>query len=206
MKKVVAVFDFDGTLTKRDSLPRFLWHYAGPRQFIRKSLSLAPALLKYLLGRLDNHAAKEKVFITFFARARKNEFSAKAGAFSRMVLPSLVKAECAKKLQWHQQQGHQCLLVSASIEDYLIPWAERAGFAKVLGTRLEIDATGFLTGRLLGGNCYGAEKVRRMQEYLGSLRQFEIYAYGDSRGDKELLETADHPFYRTVKDENAFPC
>ncbi len=207
MKKVVAFFDFDGTLTKSDSLSRFLWYYyrSTPQIFIRKLLFLAPTLLKYCVGLSGRNIAKEKLFTVFFAHVDNKEFMAKAQSFSHSILPSLLKAEAMERLQWHQQQGHQCILVSASIEGYLIPWAERVGFSKVLATRLEVDSAGLLTGKFFGKNCYGPEKARRLEEYLCRLNRFEIYAYGDSRGDKELLAIADLPFYKTFTEERAYP-
>ncbi len=205
MKAVAALFDFDGTLTKIDSLLMFLWHQVKLWTFVRRSLSLASILLRYILGLIDNDTAKERLFVILFAQTSKSEFAAIAYSFSNSVLPTILSVEPMERLKWHREQGHRCILVSASIEDYLVPWAEAEGFSKVLATRLEVDAQGFLTGRFLGKNCYGTEKVRRIEEYLGALDQFEIYAYGDSRGDKEMLAIADHPFYRSVRQPTDFP-
>jgi HAD superfamily hydrolase (TIGR01490 family) len=164
-----------------------------------------PVLLKYALGLMDNNLAKEKLLAVFFAHEGKREFTVKARWFSQHVLPALVRTETMQKLQWHREQGHRCILVSASLEDYLLPWAEQAGFSKALATRLEVNREGLITGKLSGKNCYGPEKARRLEEDCGPLSQFEIYAYGDSRGDKELLEMADHPFYRSLWSEREFP-
>jgi phosphatidylglycerophosphatase C len=87
------------------------------------------------------------------------------------------------------------ILVSASLEIYLLPWAKTIGLDQVIGTRLAVQ-NGLLTGRIIGQNCYGAEKVKRLQAVLGDLSQYCIYAYGDSRGDRELLEIATCPYYR----------
>ncbi len=95
-------------------------------------------------------------------------------------------------------------LVSASILDYLIPWAEDMGFTDVLATKLEIDAKGIITGNFSGKNCKGDEKVRRLEECVNDLEKHEIYAYGDSRGDKEILAIADHPFYKSFTNENKY--
>lgn len=63
-----------------------------------------------------------------------------------------------------------------------------------MGTKMEFDEKGF-TGRFLSKNCYGKEKVSRLLcEYPDIEKQrkeFFITAFGDSRGDKELLEFAD---------------
>jgi len=100
------------------------------------------------------------------------------------------------RLQWHLEQGHRCIIVSASIDIYLEPWAESFGVHDVICSRLA-SPNGFVTGKLMGANCWGPEKVRRLEEEFGNLEDYNLFAYGDSRGDRELLAAADHPFYRT---------
>ncbi len=204
MRKIVALFDFDGTLIKGNSLPRFLWFYVPPWIFIHKLLVSMPILFKYILGLTDNHTAKEQIFTIFFAGENKRRFAEKAQLFSKSVIPSLLRDEAIQRLKWHQEQNQECILISASIQEYLVPWAERAGFSKVLATNVEVDNGGNLTGKFFNKNCHGNEKVQRIREYLGSLKQYEIYVYGDSRGDMELLEIANHPFHKSFNTERAY--
>ncbi len=191
-------------MTTEDSMPRFLRHVVGTRSFILRALSALPALIKYAAGLSDNESSKEQVFIKFLKGMPRLEFRSKAEEFSLSVLPRMIKEEATARLRWHIDHGHQCILISASIEDYLIPWAKRLGFAAVLATRLEVDAQGNLTGKLLGKNCYGVEKVRRLEKHLSRLADYTIYGYGDSRGDKELLQIADYQFFRSFQHERAY--
>jgi HAD superfamily hydrolase (TIGR01490 family) len=96
-----------------------------------------------------------------------------------------------ERLGWHRSQGHEVVVVSASFTDYLRPVADRLGVDAVLATELEV-VDGRLTGRLAGANVRGAEKVRRLETWLGD-EPAELWAYGDSSGDRELLARADHP-------------
>jgi HAD superfamily phosphoserine phosphatase-like hydrolase len=90
------------------------------------------------------------------------------------------------------------MLVSASLELYLAPWGRQAGFEHVAASRLEVGADGTVSGRLAGPNCFGAEKVARLEQLLGPLERHIVYAYGDSRGDRELLMQADYPYFRRM--------
>jgi phosphatidylglycerophosphatase C len=90
----------------------------------------------------------------------------------------------------HLERGHGVVVVSASPSIYLEPLAERLGFDAVLATRLEVDGSGRITGRMLGGNCRGPEKVARLEGWLAG-RAPRVYAYGNSSGDRELLARAD---------------
>lgn len=197
-KPVVAAFDFDGTLTYRDTLFPFLMHSAGPARFAGHVLGLIPTLAGYGLGVIPNDIAKQRVLARFFAGTHIDTLRDKAEHFAEHELPGLIRPEAARRFDWHKQQGHRCIVISASLELYVRHWAQQAGFDDVLASRLETMADGRVTGNLMGKNCFGAEKVRRLEELLGARSGYTLYAYGDSRGDKELLSCADHAYFQTI--------
>lgn len=203
-RPVVAVFDFDGTLTRRDSLLPFLWHVAGPARFVWNALVLLPTLLRYVLSTLENGPAKERVLEQFLAGKPTGEIRAVAESFAAETIPSLLDPEAVRRLRWHQEQGHTTVLVTASAELYARPWAEAEGFDEALGTRLETE-DGVFTGQFATPNCYGPEKTRRLETDGPDLRGATIYAYGNSRGDRELLGMADQEFYQSFGDSQGDP-
>ena len=101
------------------------------------------------------------------------------------------RPEMLDRLAWHRAEGHRIVIVSASLDSYLGPLAPRLGVDHVISCSLAA-ADGVLTGTLVGGNVRGAEKVRRLESWLGDA-PVELWAYGDSAGDDELLAFADHP-------------
>jgi HAD superfamily hydrolase (TIGR01490 family) len=118
-------------------------------------------------------------------------------SFANGVLPGLVRPAALTRIAWHREQGHRLVLVSASLEAYLEPWGRQAGFDDILATRLE-SINGRLTGRFAGPNCRDAEKVVRLRELVGPIDGVVLHAYGDSRGDRELLAVADHPHFKEL--------
>ncbi len=197
-KPVVAVFDFDGTLTRRDTLLPFLLHALGAPAVIRHAFVLAPTLAGYGLGLIRNDVAKERVLARSFAGTDIDVLRHQAAQFAEHILPGLVRSEAIHRFQWHKEQGHRCIVVSASLELYVKPWALKAGFDDVIASALETKEDGRVTGNLLGQNCFGIEKVRRLGALVGPRRGYTLYAYGDSRGDKELLSAADYAYYREM--------
>jgi len=197
-KPIVAAFDFDGTLTQGDSLLPFLIFAAGWPRFLAGMILLSPQILGYLIGLIRNDIAKQRVLDYFFGGLENRELQFVAAKFSAEKLPKLLRPEAVKRLEWHRQQGHTCVLISASLQDYLIPWARRNGFKHVIASSLAKDEHDRILGELEGGNCYGAVKAERLLELMGPREGFELYAYGDSRGDRELLATADHAFFKTM--------
>jgi phosphatidylglycerophosphatase C len=192
----IAVFDFDHTMTDRDSLLPFLFYVQGFWKTIYDLLVLSPAFLSYLIGNLSRQRVKEKILTRFIGGRRWTDVEALGQQYADQRLDCYLRPEALKRLIWHQAQKHRCVLVSASLEFYLKPWAKRHGFEEVLASQLELTSTGYITGKLLGLNCWGPEKQRRLIAYLGSTEDLQLYVYGDSRGDKEILALAHCPFYR----------
>jgi len=197
-KPIVAAFDFDGTLTRRETLLPFLLHTLGAAAVARHSLVLSPTLAGYGLGLIRNDVAKERVFIQCLRGMEIDALREAGERFAVQALPGLLRHEAMQRFEWHKRHGHRCVVISASLELYLQPWAIKAGFDDVIATQLETRNDGRVTGKLSGANCYGIEKVRRLETLLGERAGYGLYAYGDSKGDKELLSFADHPYYRQI--------
>lgn len=193
---VIAAFDFDHTLTTRDSLLPFLFLLGGLGYGTGQISLLGPDYVRYLFSRLSRQEMKEKILTRFIKGKTWEDLRAVGEEFASHRLGRWINPKSLKALAWHQAMGHRCLLISASLELYLHPWARIHGFETVLASRLELTPSGQATGCLMGLNCWGPEKVRRLIEYAGSKEQYQLYAYGDSRGDQELLQLADYPFYR----------
>ena len=193
--KIVAAFDFDGTLTKTDTFRLFLLHCFGLRACLRGLWDNKRILTRYMLGRTTNHQAKQTVFSYFFKGMKQKDFDDVCSQFARTRIPGQLKTDAMEKLNWHIQNGHMVVLVSASIENWILPWAETKGVDIVLATIAGVK-NDILTGRFSGANCYGSEKVRRLLERFPNRQAYQLFAYGDSRGDRELLALADVAFYR----------
>lgn len=196
----VAAFDFDGTVTYGDTLFRFLWFSHSPWLFAWNMLCVSPALAATAFTSNRRKVGKEHIIAQFFGGLPVEHVRKLGEAFGTHYLPGFVRPEAMQRIRWHQAQGHTCVLISASWDIYLKPWGKIVGL-EVLGSRAETDREGRITGRLLGENCRGKEKVRRLEELVGPRSQYQLYAYGDSDGDEALLAAADHAFFRQMPKE-----
>jgi phosphatidylglycerophosphatase C len=117
--------------------------------------------------------------------------------FAREHLEHEGRALLLARLDWHRQQGHDIVIVSASPQLYVDAMTEDLHANGGLGTRLALDPRGRLTGGYLGKNCRGSEKLRRLDEWIAQ-RHYPappvVFAYGNSRGDRRMLSGATHPF------------
>jgi phosphatidylglycerophosphatase C len=187
-RRVVAAFDFDGTLCPGDSLVPFLRRLL-PRPVLARAAAGAWRELAMLpAGGVRRDRAKAALLRRSLAGVELERFAAACDDFS-VWLEGRLRPDVLGRARWHQAEDHDVVVVSASPEHYLSPLAGRLGFRSVIGTRLEVD-DGVLTGRLLGENCRGPEKAVRLREWLGG-GDVLLWAYGDSSGDRELLAAAD---------------
>lgn len=194
MTTPVAFFDFDGTLTRGDSLLPFLRMASGTARFLAGMAWLSPVLAGYAAGLIRNDVAKQRVLAHFLGGVEHDAVARLGARFAAERLPEMLNPAGMERFRWHQQQGHVCVLVSASMDVYLEPWARGLGFAHWITSRLEVDARGCITGRLQDGNCFGEEKVRRIRGWLSGKLHGPHYAYGDSRGDVPMLEIVDEGY------------
>ncbi len=107
------------------------------------------------------------------------------------VAASMLNPQTINTLRRHQAEGHTVCVVTASIDEWVRPVCERLGVGMVIATRIEVAPDGRLTGRFLSRNCHGPEKVTRLFEVFPHRRAYKLYAYGNSRGDADLLALAD---------------
>lgn len=198
-RPVVAAFDFDGTLTYRDSLLPFTIFVRGKWRTTWNLLLELPKLMGFVCKVTSRQTAKEGLLTRFFGGESVEQMHQWGESFAAHCLPLLLRPEAMERFHWHKEQGHRCVLVSASIDAYLTGWAKHVGFDDVICSRLEVTADQRITGRLVGLNCWGPEKTRRLEILLGPKTRYTLYAYGDSRGDQELLALADYPFKRTFQ-------
>jgi phosphatidylglycerophosphatase C len=189
---VVAAFDVDGTLTTRDCVTPFLRRAAGPglwTTLLRHPLTLGGALLRRDRDRLKELACRA------LEGAEPERVDALGTALAREIEAAWLRDDTTARLRRHRELGHTVILASASLDPYLLPLGAGLGVDGVVCTVLERTPDGRLTGRLAGRNCRGAEKARRVRAWLEGkgLAEAELWAYGDSSGDDELLALADHP-------------
>lgn len=189
-KRVIAAFDFDGTITTKDTLFDFIDFCFGKTRLFIGLLWLSPMLMLYKIGLVKNYKAKEIFLSHFFKGVSVAEFNDKGSLYSKRI-DQISRYDVMEKMNWHLSNGHTVLIISASVKNWILPWANKKGIADVLSTEIE-EKEGRFTGKLFSKNCYGIEKVRRFQELYPKREDYILYAYGDSRGDDELLAFADY--------------
>ena len=193
MKKIYA-FDFDGTITTKDTLIEFIRYAKGSMALGLGFMRYAHLLVLMKIGLYPNYKAKQKFFAHFFKDTTLDDFNALCKAFaassSHLLRPNAIEA-----INHAIKEGSEVLIVSASIDNWVQPFFPQV---KVVGTQIEV-IDGKLTGRFLSKNCYGQEKVNRILSLYPNRQDYHLTAYGDSRGDKEMLAFADESHFKPFR-------
>lgn len=198
-RPVLAVFDFDGTLTTADSLRAFLHLHLGSLRWGWTLVRQSPVLLAYGLGLMPNHQAKAALLQQALQGASQAALTAAAEQLVQRWLPRHLNTWALGELQAHQQAGHTCVLLSASPDVYLGAVAQALEIPHLICTGLAMHGT-HCTGRMSTPNCHGEEKWRRLQAWFvqqGQPREaWEMHAYGDTRSDVPVLREADQAWLK----------
>lgn len=189
----VFVFDFDGTITSKDTLWEFLKFSQSKIRLYCGLLLLSPVMGLYVLKIISNGRAKEILFSWFFKGWSLQRFNKACISFSS-VIDRILRSDMMDIILKRKNEGGAIYIVSASIENWIVPWAEKQGIT-VLATQIETDLSQGLTGKFKSKNCYGEEKVKRLQAVLPDRKSYCLCAYGDSKGDQAMIDFADEGYF-----------
>jgi phosphatidylglycerophosphatase C len=192
--KALVAFDFDGTLTVRDSFMAFIAWRSGAPRFLLGMIQLIPAALAYLIHR-DRGLIKMAAVRIFLGGLDRKTLEASADGFARAASGMLFRPDALAAWNGWGTQGATRVICTASPEILIAPFAKRLGAEDLIGTRLEFDDQDRVTGRFIGLNCRAAEKIARLKQAYGPDLKLTA-AYGDTSGDTEMLAAAERKGYR----------
>ncbi|MHA7058294.1 HAD family hydrolase [Aquimarina sp. M1] len=190
----IAFFDFDGTITKKDSFLDFIAFTHGKRKLFTGLLKHTLAILGYKLNLVSGTKIKELLLSYFYKGLCIDEFKKFGFDYSQNRLPEIISPLALQRLLWHKDNGHKVVVVTASVSEWIRHWCDQQKI-DLIATELLIKDNK-LTGKIKGENCNGIEKVNRIKEKYELRTISYSYAYGNSIGDKELLTLADEKFYK----------
>jgi HAD superfamily hydrolase (TIGR01490 family) len=190
----LALFDFDGTITRADTFKPFILHAVLPMRMALGQLVLSPVIAGYKLGVVSASRMRRSAVQVGLRGRRAADVRAAGLEYSRTRLAGVVRDNALERIRWHQTQGDTVVVVSASLDVYLSDWCNALG-VDLICTELE-QVRGVLTGGFLGGDCSGEEKARRVRSRYTLKEYAEIYAYGDTPEDEAMLALATRRYYR----------
>lgn len=197
MNKVYA-FDFDGTLTTRDTLLEFIRYSCGTWKFVAGFVLSLPLLLLMKFRLYPNWKAKQRVFAWFFKGMPIKDFDALCRQFARDNM-RLLRPQGLSVIRSALAENSKVMIVSASIENWVRPFFEEFGEQVLVScTRIDVRQD-TVTGKFLTQNCYGGEKVKRIKRAFPFRNTYELIAFGDTEGDKAMLEYADKSYYKPFR-------
>jgi phosphatidylglycerophosphatase C len=189
---VLAIFDLDGTLTRRDTLLPYLVGFLAPRpaRWLRL-LSVVAAVASFAVGRSDRDRCKEHIVRACLGGANRDELGQHTQRFVTRLLERGMHSRALAVLEAHRAGGARLVLLSASADLYVREIATRLGFHECICTELSWDGQR-LIGTFASANRRGEEKsvvVRAIRARTSG----SIAAYGNASSDLPHLELTDYP-------------
>ncbi len=194
MQRSIAFFDFDGTITRKDTMLEFARYSRGSAHYWFGMCFISPWLIAMKMGLISKKRAKEKFLTYFFGNTDIDKFEADCLSFAADIIPRLVRQDALLALQKHREENAVIVIVSASAENWVAPWCIQNNL-RFICTKLQVIEQK-ITGKLQGQNCNGSEKVSRIKAEFDTADFENIFCYGDSKGDKLMLQLATHPSYK----------
>lgn len=196
----VYAFDFDGTLTKKDTFLAFIEYAKGYGKTFWGFFLFSPILILMKLRLFPNWKAKQMVFSWFFKGMNINEFNQICHEFANRN-QRIIRTGGWDTIRKALANGEQVIIITASIENWVKPFFKEFGNQiKVEGTKIDVRINQ-ITGQFLTQNCYGVEKTKRLKEVFPYRQAYELIAFGDSDGDRYLLNEADESHYKPFRNE-----
>lgn len=197
-KNALALFDFDGTISRKDSFVAFMKFTHGTPVFMFRMAMGFATFAGWKLGLVKSHFTKVKALRGFYRGWTEAKMMEARSRFTKEIIPNILFPKALDRIDWHKEQGHRIIVVTASCDAWLGDWAREMGL-EILCTEMELK-NGVYTGELSKPNCRGKEKVNRIKQHLNLGDYSAIYAYGNDHGDNQMLAIATHPHFREFDD------
>ena len=199
----LALFDVDFTLTGKETLIAFYAYLTKKNPALL--LHLPKALLSGALFKLgvQKEKATKEMFLTFLENTPKEELETHVEGFLQDSLRNFLYKDGLRKVQELKEKGYTIVLTSASPEFYILKLKDIFEADYVMGTRFEVK-NGYFTGKMVGENNKGNEKVRRLYEMIPEhqIEWEESYMFSDSMSDDPLLKLVGKPYLINYKKKN----
>lgn len=191
----LVLFDFDGTLTKSDSFPAFLWYATPFHRLFFGAFQLLIQLPRLFFLPADKRAgrAKAAVLFAFLGGKDRGALQELGRRFYQRQLQKMLRSELLETLRHCRDTGDTVVLVSASVDIWLQPFCD-AERISLICTELAYEQQMF-KGAFSAPNCNRAEKARRIREAFDLKQYNQIIAYGNSSGDAAMFELAQEAWY-----------
>lgn len=185
-------FDFDGTLTKTDTMFAFL-RFVNPATFVLKFGLHTPAMSMVKMGLAEADMVKKSLISSCIGGMSREQLESKAEEFCEKKFDRIMR-QSAVDFVTHTEPQHKKIIVTASLDLWVKPFADRLG-CELIATKAKYKNNVF-TGKFASPNCNGKEKVRRLEEQVVRSDFDQVIAFGDTPADRPMMAWADKSYFQ----------
>ena len=198
MKKELALFDFDGTISSKDSMFDFFLFSFGKKRFFFSFLALSISFLKFFFRIIDSETIKIIFINHFLLNLSEQEINLLGNKYYQKRIQSILRSKAIDKIVWHKSKSHDIYIVTASLDIWIKDWVKEMN-VNLISTRIDFKDKKYI-GFFETPNCNGLEKLNRIKREINLEDYSNIYAYGDSKlGDKYLFSIANQISFKPFR-------
>ncbi|MEM9669522.1 MAG: HAD-IB family hydrolase [Pseudomonadota bacterium] len=161
-----AIFDLDKTITRQGTWSRFVRFATNDPEFWMKLPTAGLQAAAYKLGFASRASVKERSIELYLQGWPRSELDSIARDFVARDVEEGLRKRARSIIDEHKREGDRLVIASAAVDLICEPMADALGFDDVICTRLRWDADDRLSAKLDGENCYGVEKLRRVETFF----------------------------------------
>lgn len=192
MKKLYF-FDFDGTLTYKDTMFLFL-NFCNAKRFYLQLLLHVPVLVLLKMKLAEAEKVKKSLIFKVLKKENRSSLEQKSQQFFKAYYPQLIRGNALDFIKNIDRENTECYIVTASLDIWVKPFADHFKM-NMLATRAEFKED-CLTGNFTGNNCNKQEKVNRILEAIAHKKYDKSIAFGDTSGDSAMLNWANESHFK----------
>ncbi|AQS38142.1 phosphoserine phosphatase [Shewanella psychrophila] len=196
-KPCLALFDFDGTITRSDMFSKFIRHSVKKRRFLLWGSIILPFFIAYKFSLFPAKRLRPMVAYMAFKGRSSKHLDALGNNYAQNTIPLYLRDIALEKVHWHLSRGDNVVLVSASLDIYLKFWCDAMKIELICSEMELID--GKYSGHYLTGDCSGDRKAEKIKARFNLEDYQKIYAYGDTHQDLAMLALADEAYMNWIR-------
>ena len=99
----ITLFDFDGTISSKDSFMLYTLYISGSIKFVIGLLILSPILIMYKFRLMSNQFMKSSIIRFYYKNLSLDQAEKLSKSFNSEILAKIIRRKALDRIEWHKK-------------------------------------------------------------------------------------------------------